>query len=124
MGAPTLPKGFHRGYRSTWGYGKDRTGNCPRGVQPARLYESGPLRPQQETDQSQRRRLASRIALDGEVTGVFADYHYVGTGDNGGATDEESVKLLEAIVSHGEAVLPKAGYALGGEFTQVALVPC
>ena len=65
----------------------------------------------------------SRIALDGEVTGVFADYHYVGTGDTGGATDEESVKLLEAIVSHGEAVLPKAGYALGGEFTQVALGP-
>src|SRR5580698_11484329 len=27
-----------------------------------------------------------RIDLDGKVTGVFADYHYVGTGDIGGAT--------------------------------------
>ena len=26
-----------------------------------------------------------RIDLDGKVTGVFADYHYVGTGDIGGA---------------------------------------
>src|SRR5580698_10237316 len=30
-----------------------------------------------------------RIALDGKVTGVFADYHYVGTGDIGGSVDEE-----------------------------------
>ena len=48
----------------------------------------------------------SRIAIDGKVTGVFADYHYVGTGDIGGATDEESVKLLEAIVTKGMAVQP------------------
>src|SRR5690349_3867934 len=27
-----------------------------------------------------------RIALDGKVTGIFADYHYVGTGDIGGST--------------------------------------
>ena len=26
-----------------------------------------------------------RIELDGKVTGVYADYHYVGTGDIGGA---------------------------------------
>jgi alpha-mannosidase len=48
----------------------------------------------------------ARIALDGKVTGVFADYHYIGTGDIGGATDEETVKLLEAIVTKGDAVLP------------------
>jgi alpha-mannosidase len=48
----------------------------------------------------------SRIQLDGEVTGLFADYHYVGTGDIGGAVDEESVKLLEAMVTQGEAQLP------------------
>ena len=29
--------------------------------------------------------------LDGKVTGVYADYHYVGTGDIGGAADEETV---------------------------------
>jgi alpha-mannosidase len=47
-----------------------------------------------------------RIALDGKVTGVFADYHYVGTGDIGGAADEESIKLLEATVDKTMAVLP------------------
>ncbi len=47
-----------------------------------------------------------RIDLDGQATGVFADYHYVGTGDIGGATQESSVKLLEAIVTKSETVLP------------------
>jgi alpha-mannosidase len=47
-----------------------------------------------------------RINLDGKVTGVFADYHYVGTGDIGGATQESTVKLLEAIVTKSETVLP------------------
>jgi len=48
----------------------------------------------------------SRIDLDGKVTGIFADYHYVGTGDIGGATQEFSVKMLEAIATKGETVLP------------------
>ena len=48
-----------------------------------------------------------RIDLDGKVTGVFADYHYVGTGDVGGATQESTVKLLEAIVTKSETVLPQ-----------------
>ena len=52
----------------------------------------------------------ARIALDGKVTGVFADYHYVGTGDIGGATDEESVRLLEAMASKGNAVLPQPNF--------------
>ena len=34
-----------------------------------------------------------RIHLDGEVTGVFADYHYVGTGDIGGAARESTVTV-------------------------------
>lgn len=50
-----------------------------------------------------------RISLDGKVTGVYADYHYIGTGDIGGAVDEESVKLLEAMVTKGDAVLPAPG---------------
>jgi alpha-mannosidase len=49
---------------------------------------------------------SKRIELDGKVTGVFADYHYVGTGDTGGATRESSVKLLEAIVTKSETILP------------------
>ena len=47
-----------------------------------------------------------RINLDGKVTGVFADYHYVGTGDTGGATNEETVKILEATVARSETSLP------------------
>jgi alpha-mannosidase len=49
-----------------------------------------------------------RINLDGKVTGVFADYHYVGTGDIGGATDEPTVRTLEAIVTKSETVLPSS----------------
>jgi alpha-mannosidase len=51
-----------------------------------------------------------RIDIDGNLTGVFADYHYVGTGDIGGAVDEESVKLLESTVTQGEAVIPPGGW--------------
>jgi alpha-mannosidase len=57
-----------------------------------------------------------RIDLNGKVTGVFADYHYVGTGDIGGATLESSVKLLEAIVTKSETVLPSppaSAFAMG-----------
>ena len=48
----------------------------------------------------------SRIQLDGKVTGLYVDYHYVGTGDIGGATQEASIKMLEAIVDKSETVLP------------------
>jgi alpha-mannosidase len=54
-----------------------------------------------------------RIDLDGQVTGVFADYHYVGTGDVGGAARESTVKLLEAIVDKNETVLPSPPRAFG-----------
>jgi alpha-mannosidase len=47
-----------------------------------------------------------RIALDGKVSGVFADYHYVGTGDIGGAPQESTIKLLEAIETKSDTILP------------------
>jgi len=46
-----------------------------------------------------------RIEIDGKATGVYADYHYMGTGDTGGATRESSVKLMEAIVTRGTATV-------------------
>lgn len=52
---------------------------------------------------------AARVEHNGEVTGVFTDYHYYGTGDIGGAPDEESVKRLEAIVTKGSVGLPPQG---------------
>jgi alpha-mannosidase len=49
---------------------------------------------------------AARVELNGKVSGVFADYHYYGTGDIGGTPDEDSVKRLEAILTGGKASLP------------------
>ena len=53
---------------------------------------------------------AARVQNNGKITGVFTDYHYYGTGDIGGSPDEDSVKRLEAIVTHGQASLPPPGY--------------
>lgn len=67
--------------------------------------------------QNQRRRRSQedwvkRIEINGELTGVKADYHYVGTGDIGGSPDESSVKLMEAIVTKSKASLSEStGFA-------------
>lgn len=47
-----------------------------------------------------------RIRRNGEVSGLFTDYMYYGTGDTGGSPSESSVKLLEAIVTKSTTVLP------------------
>ena len=47
-----------------------------------------------------------RVNLDGKVTGIYADYHYVGTGDIGGSANEDTVKLMEAIETKSETQLP------------------
>ena len=52
---------------------------------------------------------AGRVENNGKVTGLYTDYHYYGTGDIGGAPDEESVKRLEAILTKGTVDLPPAG---------------
>jgi alpha-mannosidase len=49
---------------------------------------------------------AARVEHNGIISGVFTDYHYYGTGDIGGAPDEDSIKRLEAIVTNGSASLP------------------
>ncbi len=64
-----------------------------------------------------------RIDIDGKLTGVYADYQYVGTGDIGGATGEETAKLLEATVTKGMAVLPVPGAGRGGRGGQPATPP-
>jgi alpha-mannosidase len=81
--------------------------------------------PQAPPPQGDRRRMPpetdwpKRIDIDGKATGVFADYHYVGTGDIGGAVDEESVKLLETTVTQGEAVIPPPGWGFGEPLTAI-----
>jgi alpha-mannosidase len=47
-----------------------------------------------------------RVQTNGNLTGIFADYHYVGTGDVGGSPNESSVRLMEAITSKGKTTLP------------------
>ena len=87
------------------GYGSRIRTDLSKTPPPAEPPVQGRRRQAQETD------WPKRIDIDGKATGVFADYHYVGTGDIGGAVDEESVKLLEATVTQGEAVLPPPGHA-------------
>ncbi len=48
----------------------------------------------------------ARVEGNGQASGLFADYHYYGIGDRGGAPAEVSVKLLEAIVTRGRSALP------------------
>ncbi|HTB10593.1 MAG TPA: glycoside hydrolase family 38 C-terminal domain-containing protein [Bryobacteraceae bacterium] len=40
-----------------------------------------------------------RVQIDGDATGVFADYHYVGTGDVGGSPQPDSVRVMEDIIT-------------------------
>src|SRR5262249_31890045 len=49
---------------------------------------------------------AARVQHNGEVSGLFTDYHYYGTGDIGGAPREPAIKLLETTINKGEIVLP------------------
>jgi len=53
---------------------------------------------------------AARVENNGKLTGLFTDYHYYGTGDIGGSPDEDSVKLLEATVTHGNASVPPPSF--------------
>ena len=61
-----------------------------------------------EAAQRYQRDWAARVEGNGKAVGLFADYHYYGTGDIGGAPAEESVKRLEAIVTKGSVDLPPA----------------
>ncbi|MGH9412533.1 MAG: alpha-mannosidase [Terriglobales bacterium] len=47
------------------------------------------------------------VTIDGRLTGIYDDYHYVGTGDIGGAPREHSVKVMEATIDHGKVSLKK-----------------
>jgi alpha-mannosidase len=56
-----------------------------------------------------------RIEINGQLSGVKADYHYVGTGDIGGSPDESSIRLMEAIVTKSKTLLPEATDFPGGQ---------
>lgn len=70
---------------------------------------------QREQEQERYQRdWAARVEHNGEVSGLYTDYHYYGTGDTGGAPREESVKRLEAIITKGTASIAPAGYVQMG----------
>src|SRR5215218_1793484 len=48
----------------------------------------------------------ARIRRNGEVSGLFTDYTYFGTGDVGGAPREFSVKVVDALAGRKRIVLP------------------
>jgi alpha-mannosidase len=47
----------------------------------------------------------ARVRRNGEVSGLYADYHYYGVGDVGGAPRESSVKMVEALVTRAQRPL-------------------
>ncbi|HJP90385.1 MAG TPA: glycoside hydrolase family 38 C-terminal domain-containing protein [Pyrinomonadaceae bacterium] len=54
-----------------------------------------------------------RVERNGKVSGLFTDYHYYGTGDTGGAPREDSVRMVEAIVTKNPALMPSPVPAVG-----------
>ena len=54
-----------------------------------------------------------RVQVNGNASGVYTDYHYYGTGDTGGAPREDSVRVLEAIVTRNPALA--SDYSVLGE---------
>ena len=76
------------------------------------LSKTPPPPPRPDPNQSEQQNLfrtrpredwVKRIQINGNLTGITADYHYVGTGDIGGAPTESSVMLMEAIVTKGRS---------------------
>ncbi len=55
-----------------------------------------------------------RIDINGNLTGLFADYHYVGTGDVGGSPNENSVRIAEATINKAMVALPSVGQRTPG----------
>ncbi|HEV8204106.1 MAG TPA: glycoside hydrolase family 38 C-terminal domain-containing protein [Pyrinomonadaceae bacterium] len=50
-----------------------------------------------------------RVERNGKVSGLFTDYHYYGTGDTGGAPREDSVRMMEAIVTKNGSLVDLPG---------------
>lgn len=55
------------------------------------------------TDLSKNESWLTRINNNGDASGVYVDYHYYGTGDQGGAPREASVAMVEQSVANGKA---------------------
>ncbi len=87
-------------YGSNVQYDISKAAPPPPGPDPSLSEQQNQQRTRRQEDWPQ------RIQTNGNLTGVFADYHYVGTGDVGGSPNESSVKLMEAITTKGKTSLP------------------
>src|SRR5256884_8428863 len=88
------------GYGSQVNYDLSKTPPPPPGPDPNLTAQQNQARTRSQEDWPR------RIQVNGDLTGIFADYHYVGTGDVGGSPNESSVKLMEAITTKSKASLP------------------
>ena len=88
------------GYGSQVTYDISKTPPPPPGPDPSLTVQQNQTRARGQED------WARRIQTNGDLTGIFADYHYVGTGDVGGSPNESSVRLMEAITSKSKTTLP------------------
>jgi len=88
-------------YGSQVNYDLSKTPPPPPGPDPTLTAQQNQIRTRGQEDWPR------RIQINGNLTGVFADYHYVGTGDVGGSPNESSVKLMEAITTKGKTSLPQ-----------------
>ena len=87
------------------GYGSQVTYDISKPPPPPPGPDPG-LTPQQNQTRSRGQEdWTKRIQINGDLTGIFADYHYVGTGDVGGSPNENSVRLMEAITSKSKTSL-------------------
>jgi alpha-mannosidase len=87
-------------YGSNVQYDLSKAPPPPPGPDPTLTEQQNQQRTRRQEDWPQ------RIQINGDLTGIFADYHYVGTGDVGGSPNESSVKLMEAITTKSKTQLP------------------
>ncbi len=87
-------------YGSQVTYDLSKTPPPPPGPDPSLSAQQNQTRSRGQED------WVKRIQTNGNLTGIFTDYHYVGTGDVGGSPNESSVRLMEAITSKSKTTLP------------------
>jgi alpha-mannosidase len=88
------------------GYGSQVTYDISKPPPPPPGPDPGLTAQQNQTRSRSQEDWTKRIQINGDLTGIFADYHYVGTGDVGGSPNENSVRLMEAITSKSKTSLP------------------
>jgi alpha-mannosidase len=88
------------GYGSNVTYDLSKTPPPPPGPDPALTTQQNLVRSRGQEDWTR------RTQINGNLTGIYADYHYVGTGDVGGSPNESTVRLMEAITSKSRIALP------------------